>query len=244
MIEEQILELVKKANPDNPMTFVQNIVKPLAKENLDNYILECEDCGICNTKKTITRGNPNASIMIIGESSTEDQQEDSSERIVPFNNESGESLARVLEQLNVNEEQLFFINSVNCFPHRENNGIKIKRAPTKSERLNCKVFLDYAIKIVEPLLIICLGGVAINDINEEIGKQNIGKIRGQYFMYRGIKIMPTYHPGYFNQLEKDGKIDEDTINNYKWDFYYDLEKAFNDFNTEHSNINIFNKEAK
>ena len=242
MIEEQILKLVEEADPANPIDFVQNIVKPLAKKKLDNYILTCEDCGICNTKKTISNGNPNASIMIIGESCSEDQQEDSEEYVFPFNNEAGESLAKALTNLNVNTEEIFFINSVNCFPHRENNGIKIKRAPTKTERTNCKVFLDYAIKVVQPLLIICLGGVATNDINEEIGKQNITKIRGNYFQYRGINVMPTFNPGYFAELEKAGQIDEDTIVNYQWDFFNDLQKALTDLQEHYPDLTIINKE--
>lgn len=238
MIEDKILELVKEVDPDNPISFVHNLVKPYAKQKLDNYILECEDCcNICKTQKTITKGNPNASILIIGESSTEDQQ--NCENTYPFNNESGELLAKALKNLKVNTDQLFFINSVNCFPHREHNGTKIKRAPTKTERTNCKVFLDYAIKMVEPLLIICLGGVATNDINEEIGKQNISKIRGQYFMYHGINVIPTYHPGYFIELEKSKRLDEETIIDYQWDFYYDLEKAFNDLQEQYPDLNIF-----
>jgi DNA polymerase len=242
MIEDQILELIDQADPANPIDFVHKLVKPLAKKKLDEYILGCEDCDICNTKKTITNGNPNASILIIGESSTEDQQTDSSAEIFPFNNESGESLAKVLEKLNVNKDEIFFMNSVNCFPHRENNGIKIKRAPTKTERTNCKVFLDYAVKMVEPLLIICLGGVATNDINEEIGKQNISKIRGQYFMYRGVNVMPTYHPGYFIELEKSERLDDETISSYTWDFFNDLQKAFTDLQKQYPNLNIINKE--
>lgn len=240
MIEDKILELVKEVNPDNPISFVHNLVKPFAKQKLDNYILECEDCDICKTKKTITKGNPNASVLIIGESSTEDQQ--NYDNAYPFDNESGKLLFKALKQLNINIEQLFFANSVNCFPHREHNGIKIKRAPTKTERTNCKVFLDYTIKMVEPLLIICLGGVATNDINEEIGKHNISKIRGSYFMYHGVNVMPTYNPGYFIELEKSKKLDEETIIEYQWDFFNDLKKAFSDLQKQYPDLNIINKE--
>ena len=240
MIEEKILNLVKEANPANPISFVHNIVKPLANEQLNNYILECEDCNICNCTKTITKGNPNASIMIIGESSSEEQQ--GTDSIHPFENPSGALLSRALAKLNVNEDEIFYINSVNCFPHRVNGDKLIKRSPTKTERTNCKAFLDYAIKIVEPLLIICLGGVATNGINEEIGKQNISKIRGEYFNYRGIRVMPTYHPGYFIELDKSGKLDEETIASYQWDFFNDLEKAFNDLNDEYPELEIIKGE--
>lgn len=236
-LEENIYSLVQEANPDNPIQFVTDIVRPLAKAKLDNYIIDCNDCGICNCTKTRTKGNPNASIMIIGESSTEDQQFE--EVAEPFENQSGELLNRALDKLNINRDELFFINSVNCFPHRMDGDLQIKRSPTKTERTNCKVFLDYALKIVQPLVIICLGGVATNGINEEIGKQNISKIRGSYFMYRGIDVMPTYHPGYFLELEKSN-LDEDYITELQWDFFNDLEKVFDDFHKKYPDIQIYN----
>lgn len=236
-MEEKIFNLVKEVDPPNPLDYVRNIVKPLAQEKLNQYILECEDCDICKNKKTISKGNPNASVVIIGESCSEDQLENEGE-LYPFDNQAGESLSKALTNLNIDMNSLFFINSVNCFPCRNTNGIEIKRAPTKTERTNCKTFLDYALKIVEPLLIICLGGVATNGINEEIGKHNISKIRGNYFQYRGINVMPTYHPGYFIELEKSGRVDEDTIISYQWDFYNDLQKAFTDLQEQYPDLSI------
>lgn len=235
-MEEEILRLVEKANPSNPISFVHNIVKPLAKGKLDKYIQNCEDCSISNCSKSLTLGNPNASVLIIGESPTEDDQEQ--EYAEPFNNKQGDILYKVLDKLKVNKDEIFFINSVNCFPHRMNGDIQIKRAPTKTERNNCKVFLDYTLKMVEPLLIICLGSVATNGINEEIGKINIGKIRGNYFYYRGIEVMPTYHPGFFIELEKNTCFDEEYINALQWDFFNDIEKALKDLNIKYPDLNI------
>lgn len=240
-MQDEILKLVKEANPDNPISFVHNIVKPLAIEKLNSYILDCKDCDICNSTKTITKGNPNASVMIIGESCTLDQQNDKINCTYPFDNEYGEVIDSILKKLNINIDEVFVINSVNCFPHREDNGSIVKRSPTKTERTNCKVFLDYAIKIVEPLLIICLGSVATNGINEEIGKHSISKIRGNYFMYRGVEVLPTYHPGYFLELEKSGRYDDDYIVNLKWDLFNDIEKSFKDIDAKHPELNIILK---
>ena len=65
-VEETIYNLVARTDPDNPLDYVRNIVKPLAQNKLDNLILECDQCDICkNSVKTITRGNPNAPIMIL-----------------------------------------------------------------------------------------------------------------------------------------------------------------------------------
>ena len=252
--EEKILQLVKEENPDNPLTYVENIVKDLCIEKVNNYILNCNKCDkICNCNKTITYGNSNACVLIIGESGSLNQQDkdfnfpsddlpfDDLNNQMPFANEAGDILFKVLDQLNINKEELFFINSINCFPYRlGKDNEKIKRAPTVTERNNCKLYLDYVLKVVQPLLIICLGSVATNDINEEIGKHNISEIRGEYFNYRGIKVMPTFNPQYFIELSKLNKIDEDTINTLKWNFYYDIQKAFIDLQKEYPDINIIN----
>lgn len=232
-IEKQIYDLVSQANPDNPLAFVQNIVKPMAKEKLDEYIMDCDECEIsCNSVKTITRGNPNAPILIIGESVSTEQQELGQITFPLYNDKASDNLNQVLNYLNVNEDAIFYINSVNCYPNRNGN----KRSSTVKERNNCKTFLDYAIKLVDPLLIICLGAVAVNGINEEIGKQKITDIRGQYFTYRGIPVMATFHPGYFNEL--DGHIPDELIEEYYNQFTNDITTAITDLHNQCGHLNI------
>ena len=233
-VEQQIFELVKEKDPANPIQFVTGIVKPLAHEKLNAAIYTCEDCKIsCNSVKSLTCGNPNASIMIIGESVSLEQQKDATEKYVyPFEDSAGMYLQEAFQYTNLNMDEVFFINSVNCFPNRDGN----KRTSTVAERNCCKTFLDYAIKIVEPLMIICLGAVAVNGINEEIGKQKISDIRGKYFTYRGITVMPTYHPGYFNELE--GKFPEELIDTYRSQFMEDIYKAITDLQSQYSDIKI------
>lgn len=232
-VEESIYNLVEKTNPDNPLDYVRNIVKPLAKNKLDNLILSCNDCSICNNSvKTVTRGNPNAPIMIIGESVSKEQQEAGQNTYPLYEDSASQNLNVVLEHLRVDENKLFFINSVNCFPQR--NGIK--RASTVAERKNCKTFLDYAIRIVDPILIICLGAVAVNGINEEIGKQKITDIRGQFFTYRGINVLPTFHPGYFNEILD--KVPGELVEEYYNLFYDDIALAINSLNEQRPDLHI------
>lgn len=232
-IESQILKLVEQANPENPLYFVQNIVKPMCQKQIDDVIINCNACEIaCGSKKSITRGNPNASILIIGESVSQEQQDGDSDLVYPLIDTAGDYLQEVLTYLNINEEQIFYINSVNCFPHREG----IKRSSTIIERDACKTILDYTIKVVQPLIIICLGAVAINGINEEIGKHSVKDIRGKYFMYRGLDVMPTFHPGYFNEL--NGKVPNELIETYHGQFVNDIEKAINDLTESYPDINI------
>lgn len=235
-VEAKILELVKQVNPDNPLSYVQNIVKPMCQNKLDNAIIECTDCEIaCNSRKSVTRGNPNASILVIGESVSLEQQEGESDYVYPLCDSAGDYLQEVFNYLGVNEEQVFYVNSVNCFPNRNGN----KRSSTVAERKNCKTFLDYALKTVDPLLIICLGAVAVNGINEEIGKQKISDIRGNYFTYRGMYVMPTYHPAYFNELK--GHMPDEIIETYHSEFVSDIETAITDLQEQFPEINIINK---
>lgn len=236
-VEKLIYDLVEKADPDNPLDYVRNIVKPLAKNKLDNLILNCNDCDICNNSvKTITRGNPNAPIMIIGEAVSKEQQDLGQNTYPLYEDSASQNLKSVLDHLNVDEDKLFFINSVNCFPQR--NGIK--RASTVAERRNCKTFLDYAIRMVNPILIICLGAVAVNGINEEIGKQKITDIRGQFFTYRDINVLPTFHPGYFNEIID--KVPEELVEEYYNLFYDDIAMAIVALNEQRPDLHII-KEA-
>lgn len=230
--EEQILKLVEMENPDNPLAFVKNIVKPLAKTKLDQAILSCQECeiGCASRGRTITKGNPNASIMIIGESLSQEQLSETEN--FPLEDSAGKHLESMLEYLNVNPNELFYVNSVNCFPNRNGE----KRSSTVKERSSCKTFLDYAIQVVEPLLIICLGAVAVNGINEEIGKKKISDIRGTYFSYRGVTVMPTYHPSYFDML--GGKVPDTLIQEYYTQFQDDIERAVLDLNKRFPSIGI------
>ena len=231
-IQQQIYDLVKKANPDNPLAFALNSVKPLAKLRLDDCISCCDACNICDAKqKTITYGNPNAPIMIIGESCSEEQY---GEDCIPLDDKYGVLLKETLNELNVTKDSVFYTNSVNCFPYRYVKEKIVGRAPTVQERKNCKVFLDYAIDMVRPLLIICLGAVAVNSINEEIGMSNINNIRGEYFTYRDIPVMPTYHPKFFMNDYNDEELNEE----YKKKFKDDITKAINWVNEEYPNLNI------
>lgn len=238
-MERQILDLVKLSNPSNPLQYVHNIVKDLSIEKLNNQILQCRDCESCNGPKSLTKGISNATVMIIGESVSEDQK--NSDIVYPFENEGGEILDIVLEHYDINKEELFYINSVNCWPNKKVGSEYISRTPTKKEVDNCKVFLEYAIKVVQPRVIITLGGVALNSLFDE--KLAITLERGVWKEYNGIVLMPTFHPAYFNKIK--GKKDPELIEMQKMDFMNDIGKAFlyleenyPDNNVNNSRINL------
>jgi uracil-DNA glycosylase family 4 len=222
-VREQILELVKQADPANPQAFVHDIVRDLGRQKLDSYIAECEDCQICSEAKSLTRGKADAAVMIIGESVAEEQI-GGEQYVLPFaeGTDSGEVLDKVLDMIGVNTDEIFYMNTISCWPHKEVGNEIVHRTPTQQEVTNCSVFLDFAIDTVKPVVIIALGSVAYNRLKKEKGV--ITKDRGEWFEYKGIPVIPTYHPGYFKQIE--GKKTEEEVNAIKWDFFNDVRKGF------------------
>ena len=62
------------------------------------------------------------------------------------------------------------------------------------EAANCREYLDAQIEAVDPEYIVCWGSVAAHNL---LGtKATIGKMRGKFFDYKGIKVLCTYHPSY------------------------------------------------
>jgi uracil-DNA glycosylase family 4 len=229
-LENKILSLVKQANPANPLAYVRDIVKEYSREKLDSYILESDDC---NGPKSITRGNVNADVMIIGEAVSVDQLDLGKDVVYPLEGTKGLGLLeKVLNHFDVNPAEVFYMNAVNCFPHKEIDGEILPRTPNKSEVLGHKTFLDYAIDIVRPSVIILLGSVALNVYKKEA----ISKARGQWIDVRGIPAMPTYHPEYFIQIED--KKHPDIIEELKYDFVEDIRKAFLYLQEEYPDNNV------
>lgn len=58
----------------------------------------------------------------------------------------------------------------------------------------CKPFLLREIAIVQPEVIVVLGNTAMKNLLET--NEGITKVRGKFQEYKGIRVMPTFHPAY------------------------------------------------
>ena len=135
------------------------------------------------TKVVLGHGNPNASLMIIGEAPG--QQED--QQGLPFVGRSGALINKALEANGIQRKDIFITNVVKCRPL--NN-----RTPTPEEiTYYTNILLLSEIKIVRPEVILLLGAVALEAL---LQKKGISKVRGTVFDYQESKIVPTYHPAY------------------------------------------------
>jgi uracil-DNA glycosylase family 4 len=122
--------------------------------------------------------------MFVGEGpgETEDQQG------LPFVGRAGELLTQMIEKgLGIPRRSVYICNVVKCRP--PNN-----RTPQADEVAACSPFLDGQIAAVAPRVIVALCKPAASRL---LGRDvAITKLRGVWHAYRGIPLMPTFHPAF------------------------------------------------
>ena len=147
---------------------------------------ECTRCPLCEGRNRIVfgDGNPDAALMFIGEGPG--QEED--RRGLPFVGRAGELLTRMIERgLEIPRSEVYICNIVKCRPPGN-------RTPRPDEVSTCKPFLDGQIDAVRPRTIVALGRPATSLLLER--DVSITRVRGTWHEYRGIPLMPTFHPAY------------------------------------------------
>lgn len=155
-------------------------------EALGAHCRSCQRCDLAagRTNVVVSRGNPQAPVLIIGEGPG--QQEDEQGR--PFVGRSGQLLEKILASVRLDTERdVYICNIVKCRP--PNN-----RVPTADESAACKGYLMEQIRLVNPKIILLTGATAVKGIIGD--KRGITKIRGQWMKWNGYLCMPILHPAY------------------------------------------------
>jgi uracil-DNA glycosylase family 4 len=150
-----------------------------------NEVRGCTKCRLCETRTNTVfgEGDPDARIFFIGEGPGEN--EDLQGR--PFVGRAGDLLNKWIAAMGLRREQVFIANIVKCRP--PNN-----REPAPDEVATCTPYLQRQLEIVRPQVIITLGRPSGQYMLQS--KLPMGKLRGNWHAWRGIKLMPTYHPAY------------------------------------------------
>jgi len=167
--------------------------KESAMALLREEIGDCRKCKLSQKRTHIVfgEGNPDARLMFIGEAPG--REEDVQAR--PFVGEAGMLLTRLIEKMGLKREDVYIANIVKCRP-------PMNRDPEKDEIQQCREFLERQIDIIRPEIIMSLGRIAASTLmgNERL---KITAIRGKIFDYRGIPLVPTFHPAYLMRNPKD-----------------------------------------
>jgi uracil-DNA glycosylase len=154
-------------------------------EDIQNEIGECVRCPLHQKRTHVvhTEGNRKARLMFVGEAPGAD--EDIQAR--PFVGRAGQLLTKIIEAIGLKREEVLIGNVNRCRPPGN-------RPPTPEEASTCKPFLLREISIVQPEVIVVLGNTAMRNLLDT--KDSIGRLRGNFQNYKGIKVMPTFHPAY------------------------------------------------
>lgn len=177
--------------------------KEIALEELNNEIGDCHRCKLSKGRKNIVfgEGRAEADIMFIGEGPGRD--EDVQAR--PFVGDAGKLLTNLILKLGLNREDVYIANIVKCRPPNNRN-------PEEDEIKTCFPFVKRQIAIINPKVIVCLGKISAQTLLRS--KVTISKLRGNFFSYNEIPVMPTFHPAYLLRNPKD-----------KWLTWEDMQKV-------------------
>ena len=156
-----------------------------------------EVCNLSNSKNKIvvSRGNPLAKLMIIGEAPGAKEEELGE----PFVGRSGKLLDKLLQNVGIDINQdVYFCNVVKCRPPQN-------RRPTKIEIQENLPWLYQQIKLVNPSVIVLVGATALEAILKI--KSPISILRGEWIDWEGKLVMPVFHPSYLlrNPSKEEGK---------------------------------------
>ena len=147
---------------------------------------QCQRCALGATRTNLVFGvgNPDARLMFIGEAPGEDEDLQGE----PFVGKAGQLLTRIITNgMKLQRSDVYIANILKCRPPGN-------RTPSPTEMALCREYLIEQIDIIQPTIIVALGAVAVAGLTGTTVA--ISKIRGQFFQWRHIQVMPTYHPAY------------------------------------------------
>jgi uracil-DNA glycosylase family 4 len=150
--------------------------------------MKCANLAATRTNVVFGVGNIDAELMFVGEAPGAD--EDAAGE--PFVGAAGQLLTKMIAAMGLTRDQVYIGNILKCRPDMP-RGSSGNRKPTPEEMQTCIPYLHAQIDLIQPKVLVGLGGTAIEGL---LGKSGITKLRGQWHTYRGIPLMPTYHPAY------------------------------------------------
>jgi uracil-DNA glycosylase family 4 len=166
---------------------------------LQAMVAGCRKCALCETRtKTVfADGTPLAKLMFVGEAPGRDEDL----RGLPFVGRAGQLLDKMIEAIEMKRDEVYICNVLKCRPPDN-------RTPAPDEVEKCRPFLEQQLALVRPVVVCALGLSAAQALLET--KATMSSMRGKTFSWRGIPLIPTYHPAALLRnpgLKRDAWID-------------------------------------
>ena len=142
-------------------------------------------CRLSEKRNTVVfgEGDLHSAVMFIGEGPG--AEEDRTGR--PFVGQAGRLLDRMLFAIGFDRRQVYITNIVKCRPPGN-------RDPREDEVASCASYLDQQIELIKPEIVVALGKPASHRLTGT--KKPISALRGRWGSYKGIPLMPLFHPAY------------------------------------------------
>jgi len=116
---------------------------------------------------------------------------------IPFVGKAGQLLTKMIEAMKFKRDDVYICNVVKCRPPGNRN-------PEPDEVAACEPFLVRQLRAIGPEVIIALGKFAAQTLLRS--KTPITQLRGRWFDYQGIMLMPTFHPAYLLRNPGDKRL--------------------------------------
>lgn len=158
---------------------------PETLESIRKDLGDCRRCGLCDNRRNIVfgEGNHSAKLVFVGEGPGYEEDQ----RGRPFVGAAGQLLTKIIQAIKLTREQVYICNIIKCRPPENRN-------PLPDEIKACSPFLQRQIAALDPDFICALGTFAAQTLLKT--KEPISRLRGNFHKYRGIRVLPTYHPAY------------------------------------------------
>jgi len=155
-------------------------------EGISGEVASCRKCPLWEKRKNTVfgEGNPAADLMFVGEGPGAD--EDRLGR--PFVGKAGGLLDNIIRKgMGLRREEVYIANVIKCRPPGNRN-------PEPQEVAACTPYLHAQIDVIRPKVIVALGKFAARTLLDT--NTPISRLRGNWGEYRGVRLMPTFHPAY------------------------------------------------
>ncbi|HTB83403.1 MAG TPA: uracil-DNA glycosylase [Candidatus Sulfotelmatobacter sp.] len=192
--------------PAEPKT---NGLKLEAFNALRERALVCVKCpNLASSRKNVVFGvgNIDAQLMFVGEAPGVDEDAQGE----PFVGKAGELLTKIITATGLRRDDVYIANILKCRPDTPGQTAG-NRKPTPEEMQTCIPYLHEQIDLIQPKVLVALGGTAVEGL---LNLSGITKLRGQWQTYRGIPLMPTFHPSYLlrsTAMSEKRKVWEDIL---------------------------------
>lgn len=170
-----------------------DLIHPSQHSSLDEVlqaITQMKDDPLANagTNVVISRGNPNAKLLVIGEAPGPEENI----RGKPFVGRAGQLLDKILQAADFDPEtDVYITNSVFRMPPGDDG--KAFRKPSDPEIEYYRPYVFEIVRLIDPRIILLTGNVACQSILKKTG---ITSLRGKWTQLDERWLMPIFHPSY------------------------------------------------